>query len=98
MTTGVGEGGASSSDSFPFDDNILDDSVLSDLISEEEITVGTNKKPRTFFIPSREFGITGSDEADILITAREIRNNKELLRAAIIVLLSRKKAIIETVT
>lgn len=97
MTTGAGEGGSASSDFFPFDDNIIDDNILSGLISEEEMTVGSNKKPRTYFIPSREFGITAKEAADILRVRNEIKHNQELLKAAIIILMAEKRSIEEIV-
>lgn len=93
MTTGAGEGGTVGSDVLSFDDDIISDSILGDLIDDEEITVGANRKPQTFFIPSREYGITPNEAADMLLVAREIRSNKKLLRAAIIILLAKKRAI-----
>lgn len=55
------------------------------------------KRPKQFFIPSREFGPSADDAADILLTAREIRSHKKLREAAHAVLVERKKAIAEEV-
>ncbi len=41
------------------------------------------KEPKTYQIPSKDWGITAADAADILIAAKEIENHKECYKAAI---------------
>lgn len=41
------------------------------------------KEPKTYQIPSRDWGITASEAADILIAAKEIENNEKCYKAAI---------------
>jgi len=41
------------------------------------------KEPKTYKIPSKDWGITVSDAADILIAAKEIENNTKFYAAAI---------------
>lgn len=49
--------------------------------------------PKQYKIPSRSYGISASEAADILMSAQEIKANKELNRAALKVLREKKKAI-----
>ena len=90
---GVGEGGEVGDSGFPEDEYMDEGISMGDLISDEEITVGVSKKPQTFWIPSREYGITAQEAADILQVSREIRANKKLLKATLFILLAKKRAI-----
>lgn len=51
------------------------------------------KDPKTYKIPSRDWGITAVEAADILISAQEIKKNKALQKLALADLKARKKAI-----
>lgn len=51
------------------------------------------KEPKQWTIPSRDWGITAGEAADLLVTAQEIKDNKPLLKAALADLKGRKKAI-----
>lgn len=51
------------------------------------------KGPKEYNIPSRSYGITGGEAAEVLITASEIKGHKELNKAALKVLKATKKAI-----
>lgn len=53
----------------------------------DEITV------KEFKIPSRSYGITAGEAADVLVTAQEITKNKELNKAALKILKEKKKAL-----
>ena len=50
-------------------------------------------KPKEYQIPSRSWGITADEAADILITRQEIKANKALHKAALASLKAKKKAI-----
>lgn len=50
-------------------------------------------KPKEYKIPSRSWGITADEAADILMTRQEIKKNKPLHKAALANLKARKKAI-----
>lgn len=54
---------------------------------------GISKGPKEYNIPSRSYGITGDEAADVLITASEIKAHKELNKAALKSLKATKKAI-----
>ncbi len=56
----------------------------------------SNKGPKEYQIPSRSFGVTANEAAEILITAKEIMANKPLNKAAMKVLRDKKKAIDKT--
>lgn len=49
--------------------------------------------PKEFKIPSRSYGITAVEAADMLLTAEEIKANKPLNKAALSALKAKKKAI-----
>jgi len=49
--------------------------------------------PTEFKIPSREYGITADEAAQVLMTAEEIKGNKKLNAAALKQLKTKKKAI-----
>lgn len=51
------------------------------------------KEPKTYKIPSRDWGITAGEAADILVSAQEIKKNKALHKLALADLKARKKAI-----
>jgi len=51
------------------------------------------QEEKTFKIPSRSYGITASEAADMLLISEEIKKNKTLRKEALSVLKSRKKAI-----
>jgi hypothetical protein len=53
----------------------------------------SSKGPKEYNIPSRSYGITANEAAEIKITAQEIKSNKELNKAALKVLREKKKAI-----
>lgn len=55
--------------------------------------VGYNKEPKEWMIPSRSYGISANDAADVLVTGMEIKSNKTLYKAALAVLKEKKKAI-----
>ena len=55
--------------------------------------ISNGKNPKEYTIPSRSYGIAAGEAADILITASEIKNNKELNKAALKILKEKKKAI-----
>ena len=50
-------------------------------------------KPKEYQIPSRSWGITADEAADILMTRQEIKANKPLHKAALANLKAKKKAI-----
>ena len=54
-------------------------------------------RPKEFKIPSRSFGITAGEAADVLVTAFEITDNKELNKAALKINKDKKKAL-ESIT
>lgn len=54
-------------------------------------------RPKEFRIPSRSYGIVASEAADILVTAKEIKKNKPLYKAAISQLKSKQKFISEAI-
>lgn len=56
----------------------------------------SNNGPKQFKIPSRSYGISATEAADILVSAKEIMANKELNKAAMKVLKEKKKAIDST--
>ena len=56
-----------------------------------------DKEPKTWKIPSRDWGVTASEAADILLAAEEIKENKPLLKVALADLKARKKAIDQVV-
>lgn len=49
-------------------------------------------RPKEYKIPSRSWGVSANEAADILITAKEIEMNKPLHKAALADLKKRKKA------
>ncbi len=49
--------------------------------------------PKEYKIPSRSYGITAGEAADVLVTAQEITKHKELNKAALKVLKEKKKAL-----
>lgn len=51
------------------------------------------RQPKTYKIPSRDWGITAGEAADILLSAVEIKKNKPLLKVALADLKARKKAL-----
>lgn len=53
----------------------------------------SHKEPTQYNLPSRSFGVTAGEAADILITASEIKGHKELNKAALKILKEKKKAI-----
>ena len=56
-----------------------------------------NTEPKTWKIPSRSYGITASEAAEVLLTAEEIKGNKPLLKVALADLKAKKKAITKMV-
>ena len=54
--------------------------------------IGYPSEPKTWKLPSREYGITADDAAKALIAAEEIKANKPLLKAAKAKLKSMKNA------
>lgn len=52
-----------------------------------------NKEPKTYKIPSRGWGVTANDAADILLSAEEIKKNKPLHKVALADLKARKNAL-----
>lgn len=57
--------------------------------------MASTKEPKTYKIPSRDWGITASEAADTLLSAAEIKKNEPLLKVALADLKARKKAIEE---
>ena len=55
------------------------------------------KEPKTWKIPSRDWGITASEAGDILVSAEEVKKNKSLLKVALAELKAKKKALEEIV-
>ena len=55
-------------------------------------------RPKEFIIPSRSYGITADEAAETLVTAKEIKKNKPLYKAAIKQLKSKQKLISEAIT
>jgi hypothetical protein len=53
---------------------------------------GIGVQAKEYKVPSRSYGITAEDAANVLITAEEIKMNKPLLKAAKKHLKDRKKA------
>lgn len=51
------------------------------------------KEPKTYKIPSHDWGITSGEAADILVSAQEIKKNKALHKLALADLKAKKKAI-----
>lgn len=47
------------------------------------ISRATIQRPKEFKIPSRSFGMTAEEGAEILVRAQEIKNNKPFFAAAI---------------
>ena len=54
-------------------------------------------RPKEYKIPSRSYGITASDAADVLLSAEEIHANKPLNKAALVILKTKKKTISKVV-
>jgi hypothetical protein len=52
-------------------------------------------KPKKYTIPSRDWGITADEAANILVSAKEVKANKALYDAAIKHLKEKKDAINE---
>lgn len=50
-------------------------------------------EPKRYNIPSRSYGITASEAAELLVTAQEISKHKELNKAALKVNREKKKAL-----
>ncbi len=50
-------------------------------------------RPKEYKIPSRSYGITAGEAADVLVTAQEITKNKELNKAALKINMEKKKAL-----
>lgn len=50
-------------------------------------------RPKEYKIPSRSWGITADEAADVLMTRQEIKANKPLHKAALVNLKAKKKAI-----
>ena len=50
-------------------------------------------EPKTYKIPSRSYGITAAEAADVLVAAEEVRKNKPLMKAAVSILKEKKKAL-----
>lgn len=57
----------------------------------------TEITPKEWKIPSRSYGISAGEAADVLITAEEIKANKPLAKAALASLREKKKAIAKVV-
>ena len=53
----------------------------------------TEVRPKEYKIPSRSYGITAGEAADVLVTAQEITKNKELNKAALKLNKEKKKAL-----
>jgi len=58
---------------------------------------GMPKSPKFFTIPSRDYGITADEAANVLVSAKEIKKNKPLYKAAVKHLKDTRKAIDEIV-
>jgi len=58
---------------------------------------GMPKSPKFFTIPSRDYGITADEAANVLVSAEEIKKNKPLYKAAVKYLKDTRKAIDEIV-
>ncbi len=58
--------------------------------------LATNKGPKEYQIPSRSYGVTANEAADILIAAKEVMANKQLNKVVMKVLRDKKKAIEKT--
>ena len=54
-------------------------------------------EPKTYKIPSRDWGITANEAADTLLQAEEIKKNKPLLKVALADLKARQKALAKIV-
>ena len=54
-----------------------------------------SKSPKSFVIPSRDYGITAEEAANLLVSAREVKANKPLYKAAVKHLKDKRKAIDE---
>jgi hypothetical protein len=50
-------------------------------------------EPKTWTIPSRDWGITADEAANILVSAEEVKKNKDLYKVAVATLKKKKKAI-----
>ena len=61
------------------------------------IAMATNKEPKTWIIPSRDWGVSADEAAGILVQAEEVKKNKDLYKAAIATLKNKKKSIDEIV-
>ena len=59
----------------------------------EPVTMANTDQPKTYKIPSRSYGITAGEAADLLVTAQEISDHKELNAAALKVNRAKKKAL-----
>lgn len=53
--------------------------------------------PKEWKIPSRSYGISANEAAEVLLTAEEIKANKPLAKAALVSLRAKKKAISKVV-
>ena len=62
-------------------------------MSSGEIAMASPREPKTWKIPSRDWGISASEAGDIMLSAEEIKKNKPLLKAALADLKARKKAL-----
>ena len=78
---------------FAEDGGLLDGGLVEGLIGEEDLMATAEKKPKDFFLPSQEWPISAQEAADTLLKAQEIKRNKELLKAAVIILILKKRAI-----
>lgn len=70
---------------------VIEAEVQEEIIEQHEM--GESHKPKDYYIPSQEWAITAQEAADVIMKAREIRENEELRAATIKVLLKRKQAI-----
>lgn len=60
----------------------------------ETKAMASTDQPKTWKIPSRSYGITASEAADLLVTAQEISKHTELNKAALKVNQEKKKALV----
>ena len=63
------------------------------MLNPQPLRTDSMQEEKTFKIPSRSYGITASEAADMLLISEEIKKNKTLRKEALSVLKSRKKAI-----
>lgn len=67
------------------------------MIGDVKVMAHAEITPKEWKIPSRSYGISAVEAAEVLLTAEEIKANKPLAKAALASLRAKKKAISKVV-